>query len=252
MMRLRRGKCRACGAVPSGASVTTAPAAAIAALQVGILGRVGHVEAAGHRRDRAPGAQRAAMRRGVDAARQAGDHDQRRARARRPGPPPCAGRWPRRCVRRRSPRRVPSSAPDRPAPPAPAARRPAAPAAADSPAGRRRSAGAPRWPGSSPVRARIGVRGDERRGRTSTGARQARAAHPARLRRSRSAPADVDRRPGRHLPSGQAAAGPAYRPASGSLGVMLSDQCVARCRPAAGGCSRDDGRTPARQSPTQA
>ena len=44
-----------------------------AALQVGVLRRVGHVQAAGHRRDGAPAEQRAAMRGRVDAAGQAGD-----------------------------------------------------------------------------------------------------------------------------------------------------------------------------------
>ena len=77
MMRLRRGKWRAWGAVPSGASVTTAPRFGDPALQIGVLGRVGHVEAAGDRRDGAAGLQRAGMGRGVDAAREAGDHDQR-------------------------------------------------------------------------------------------------------------------------------------------------------------------------------
>ena len=48
-----------------------------AALQIGVLGRVGHVEAAGDRRDGAAGLQRASMGRGVDAAREAGDHHQR-------------------------------------------------------------------------------------------------------------------------------------------------------------------------------
>jgi hypothetical protein len=36
------------------------------------------------------------------------------------------------------------------------------------------------------------------------------------------------------------------------LTIMPFDQCVAQCRKAAGGCSRDDGRTPARLSPTRA
>ena len=80
MMRLRRGKWRACGAVPSGASVTTAPASAIRALQIGVLGRVGHVEAAGHRRD---GARRSA-------ARPYAPRRRCRGRGRRPPPAECA------------------------------------------------------------------------------------------------------------------------------------------------------------------
>ena len=48
-----------------------------AALQIGVLGRVGHVEAAGDRRDGAAGLHGAAVGRGVDAAREAGDHHQR-------------------------------------------------------------------------------------------------------------------------------------------------------------------------------
>jgi hypothetical protein len=55
MMRLRRGKSRACGE------------------QAGVLGRIDMIDPAGQHRDRA-GGDAALMRRGIDAARQARDH----------------------------------------------------------------------------------------------------------------------------------------------------------------------------------
>jgi hypothetical protein len=47
-----------------------------AALQVGMLGRVGHVETTRHRGHRMPGLQRAVVRRRIDATGEAGDHHQ--------------------------------------------------------------------------------------------------------------------------------------------------------------------------------
>ena len=76
MMRFRRGKCRACGAVPSGASAITAPDCRDSALQVGVLRRIGPVEPARDGGDGAAGAERAPVRRAVDAPRQAGDDDE--------------------------------------------------------------------------------------------------------------------------------------------------------------------------------
>ena len=71
-----------------------------AALQIGVLRRVGIVEAAGHRRDGAPGLQRAGMRRARRCRAQGRRPPPARAPVRRPGFRPCAGRWPRRCGRR--------------------------------------------------------------------------------------------------------------------------------------------------------
>jgi hypothetical protein len=44
--------------------------------ELGVLGRVGHIDARGDHRDRRAGRQRTLVRRGVDAAGQAGDHHQ--------------------------------------------------------------------------------------------------------------------------------------------------------------------------------
>ena len=77
MIRLRRGKWRAWGAVPERRLGDHGARLGDAALQIGVLGRVGHVETAGHRGDGASGLQRADMGGGVDAAREAGHHDQR-------------------------------------------------------------------------------------------------------------------------------------------------------------------------------
>ena len=101
MMRLRRGKCRACGAVPSGGFGDHGASFGDPALQIGIFRRVGQVEPAGDRRRRCGRcAWRAGMRGRVDAARQAGHHGHGARPGPRPGSPPCAGRWPRRCGRR--------------------------------------------------------------------------------------------------------------------------------------------------------
>ena len=73
MSRLRRGKWRAVGWVPRAHSATASPDSAEAVVQPGILRRVDDVEAAGQHRQRA-GGEGALMRRGVDAAGEAGDH----------------------------------------------------------------------------------------------------------------------------------------------------------------------------------
>ena len=60
--------------MPSGISATTAPCSAMRIVERAILLGVDDVDAAGDDRDRA-GGERAEMRGGVDAARQAGDDD---------------------------------------------------------------------------------------------------------------------------------------------------------------------------------
>ena len=100
MMRLRRGKWRACGSVPSGNSARIAPSPRERLVQPAILLGIDDVDAAGDDRDRA----------GLEALR---DAPRRRCRAqgrrrRRSRPRPArrrdrgrsGGRWPRRCARR--------------------------------------------------------------------------------------------------------------------------------------------------------
>ena len=70
MMRLRRGKWRACGAWPSGISETTAPSRAQPLVERLVFRRIDDVGAAGEHGDRA-GGERALMGGGIDAARHA-------------------------------------------------------------------------------------------------------------------------------------------------------------------------------------
>ena len=77
MMRLRRGKNIGSGGVPGTSSLTTAPSVSIVARQRRVLRRVDDVHARPEHRDGDAGAgQRAAMRRRIDAARQAADDDE--------------------------------------------------------------------------------------------------------------------------------------------------------------------------------
>ena len=76
-MRLRRGKARAIGGVPSGASLSSRPAVGDRRVQARVLRRVDLVDAAGQHGDRA-GGQGGLMGGGVDAARQAGGDDEAR------------------------------------------------------------------------------------------------------------------------------------------------------------------------------
>ena len=146
-MRLRRGKWRARGAVPSGASATTAPpSSAMRACSVGVLRRVGQVEPAGDGGDGA--APRAARPRWAAAsmprARPETTDQPGRGQLPRPGPPRCGGppaealRAPTRATAGRSGR------PGRRARPGPAAHPPAGPAAAGRRAPRRRAKRPPR------------------------------------------------------------------------------------------------------------
>ena len=73
--RLRRGKSRPRGSQPSGISETAAPPCEDRVEQVGVLGRIDVVVAAGQHRDGA-GREARAMRGGVDAAREAGHDDE--------------------------------------------------------------------------------------------------------------------------------------------------------------------------------
>ena len=75
MIRLRRGKWRACGASPSGISETITPWFLIARIEFLILRRIDDVHAAGHHRDGAD-RQRRLMGGRIDAARQARDDHQ--------------------------------------------------------------------------------------------------------------------------------------------------------------------------------
>ena len=112
------------------------------------------------------------MRGGVDAARQAGDHDQRARQVggQRLGHALAVGRGVAAAHQR--PRRGAPAARHRPARRAPAAHRPAAPAAADSRARRRRSAGAPSASTASSSRCRIGGGRDRPAAPTAAGAGQ--------------------------------------------------------------------------------
>ena len=94
MIRLRRGKSLARAIAPSGRSLTTAPSASDPLHQRGVLRRVGDVDAGGDHGDRgAAGGERALVRRRVDAAGEARDHDEaarrqlRRERAARTAQP---------------------------------------------------------------------------------------------------------------------------------------------------------------------
>ncbi len=99
---------------------------------------------------------------------------------------------------------------------------------------------------------RIGVRGDERRGRTATGARQA----GQRIQRgcsgcvTRQQTSIGDRADTFRTGQPQPVQRIGWRQAR--YDVRLSDQCVARFPTAVGGYSCDVGRRPALQSPTQA
>ena len=75
MIRLRRGKWRACGSVPSGISATITPCSRERVVEPAVLLGIDDVDAAGDDRDGA-GVERALMRRGVDAAGQTRDDDE--------------------------------------------------------------------------------------------------------------------------------------------------------------------------------
>ena len=211
-----------------------------AALQIGVLRRVGDVEAAGDRRDGAAGA----------AARRCAPRRRCRARGRRPPP----GRVPRA--------RRPGSRPSR-WPLAEALRPPtrATPGAASS--GRVAQDGDDRRrvveqgqqrrivraSANKSVRAELGEalqsRAPHRRGtewRAATAALRrgrGRAARRGRLRPSRSGAAGGDRRPGRRPRFGRGADGRAWSASSGRVRgwSCLADRCSARCPRAGGGCS---------------
>ena len=215
-----------------------------------MLGRVGHVEAAGNRGDRMPGPQRAVVGRRVDAAGEAGDDDQcmrevggevlRHVLAVGRGVAAAdqghgASRQQRgiaqngqnggRIVQQGEQRRVVGLGRE------------------DQP--RTEPANGFQFAG------RIGNGRDRGRRLPSTGARKG----GQRIQRRGGGLVARQQTPIRHRADTFRArkAQPVQRIGRRQfLTIMLFDQCVARCRKAAGGCSRDDGRTPARRSPTQA
>ena len=75
MIRLRRGKWRACGSLPSGNSATIAPCRRKRLVEPAVLLGIDDIDAAGDDRDGA-GRERAQMRGGVDAAGEPGDDDE--------------------------------------------------------------------------------------------------------------------------------------------------------------------------------
>ena len=248
MIRLRRGKWRAWGAVPSGRLGDHRPRLGDASLQIGVLGRVGHVEAAGHRGDGAAGLQCADVGRGVDAARQAGDHHQR---AREVG-----GQVLRHAL-----------AVGRGVAAADQGDRAAASSAGIAQHGDRGG----RIVQQGQQRRIVGFAGEDHAGaEAADGMQFALGIVRRRNGRGRRPAAGagepgqrVERGRGRPVARQQAAIGdradtfgarqpqPVYR-SDGASGFMLSGQCAARCLRAGGGCSCDDGRTPARRLPTQA